>query len=123
MIVGIGVDVVELDRFERTLARTPALRTRLFTPSERELPDRSLAARFAAKEALVKAIGHSTGFGWQDIEVVSDEHGNPFFDVHGGLAELVVARGISSLHVSMSHDGGMALAFVVAESAAESAAS
>lgn len=118
MIVGIGIDAVELARFERTLARTPTLRIRLFAESERGLPVRSLAARFAAKEALVKAIGYSTGFGWQDVEIVSDDHGNPFFDVHGGLAELLVARGIDALHLSMTHDGGMAFAFVVAESTA-----
>ena len=85
-IAGIGIDVVDLARFERAVSRTPALRDRLFAPSERDLPLRSLAGRFAAKEALIKALGDSTGVTWHDMEVVSDEHGNP---------EFVAARGRS----------------------------
>ena len=61
MIVGIGVDVVDLARFERALSRTPGLRERLFAEAERELPLRSLAGRFAAKEALMKALGETDG--------------------------------------------------------------
>ncbi len=85
-IVGIGIDIVDLARFERAVSRTPALRDRLFALSERDLPLRSLAGRFAAKEALIKALGDSTGVGWHDMEVVSDEHGNPGFVVHGAVA-------------------------------------
>jgi holo-[acyl-carrier protein] synthase len=87
----------------------------LFAPSERELPLRSLAGRFAAKEALIKAIGDSTGVGWHDMEVVSDEHGNPGFAVHGAVSEILERRGITSLHLSMSHDAGIAIATVIAE--------
>lgn len=115
MIVGVGVDIVELARFERALTRTPSLTARLFAESERHLPLRSLAARFAAKEALVKAIGSSAGFGWQDMEVVPDEHRNPSFLVHNVLADIVAERGITAIHLSMSHDAGVACAFVVAE--------
>ena len=114
-IAGVGIDVVDLARFERAVSRTPALRARLFAPSERELPLRSLAGRFAAKEALIKAIGDSTGVGWHDMEVVSDEHGNPGFAVHGAVSEILERRKITSLHLSMSHDAGIAIATVIAE--------
>ncbi|WP_111720623.1 holo-ACP synthase [Homoserinimonas sp. OAct 916] len=118
MIVGVGVDLVDIARFERAVRRTPALIPRLFAPGERELPAHSLAARFAAKEALVKAVGHSTGFGWQDMEVVSDAEGNPSFRIGGGLATLADRLGIRSFHLSMTHDAGVACAFVVAERSA-----
>ena len=115
-IVGVGVDVVDLARFERALDRTPRLRERLFTAQERERPLRSLAGRFAAKEALLKALGVTDGIGWHDMEVISDAEGNPDIAVSGRAAEIAAARGIASLHVSMSHDAGVAIAFVVAES-------
>ncbi|HEY0247405.1 MAG TPA: holo-ACP synthase [Gryllotalpicola sp.] len=117
MITGIGVDVVGLDRFERQLAGTPRLLERLFAESERALPAQSLAARFAAKEALVKALGRSDGLVWTDIEVVPDEHGDPGFVLHGGVAEVVASHGVSRLHLSLTHDAGVAVAFVVAERA------
>jgi holo-[acyl-carrier protein] synthase len=115
MIVGIGVDVVDLARFERAVSRTPGLLVRLFTPAERVLPLRSLAGRFAAKEALIKAFGDSTGVGWQDMEVVSDPVGNPSFVLHGAVAMLAATKGISTVHLSMSHDAGVAIAYVIAE--------
>jgi holo-[acyl-carrier protein] synthase len=115
MIIGIGVDVVDLARFERSVGRTPALRERLFTPGERDLPLRSLAGRFAAKEALIKALGDSTGVTWQDMEIVSDGERNPGFVLHNAVAALAAERGIARIHVSMSHDAGVAIAYVVAE--------
>jgi holo-[acyl-carrier protein] synthase len=120
VIVGIGVDVVDLARFERAASRTPGLVPRLFAESERSTPERvlslrSLAGRFAAKEALIKAIGDSAGVRWHDMRVVSDELGNPSFELHGALAEIAAARGISSIHLTMTHDAGIALAWVVAE--------
>jgi holo-[acyl-carrier protein] synthase len=118
--VGIGVDVVDFERFERALVRTPALRKRLFTAAERELPLRSLAGRFASKEALIKAIGDSTGVRWHDMEVVTNDLGNPDFVLHNAVAGIVTARGITALHLSMSHDGGIAVAYVIAEGTAES---
>ncbi|RFA19405.1 holo-ACP synthase [Subtercola boreus] len=117
MIIGVGVDIVDVPRFERSLQRTPALAPRLFAESERSLSLRSLAARFAAKEALVKAVGDPTGFRWHDVEVVTDALGKPSFRLAGSAAEAVEAHGIGALHLSLSHDGDTACAFVVAEGA------
>ncbi|WIJ45087.1 holo-ACP synthase [Curtobacterium citreum] len=124
MIIGIGVDVVDLDRFERVLDRTPALRSRLFTPSEllrdgEPRPSASLAARFAAKEALIKAFGSSAGLSWQDLEVVSDDQRNPSLTLRSGAQDVADRRGVSSVHLSLSHDGGIATAFVVIEGAGD----
>lgn len=115
MIRGIGVDVVDLARFTRQVDRTPALIPRLFAESEQGLAVHSLAARFAAKEALVKALGHSGSLTWRDMEIVSDAHGNPGFAQHGALAAALSARGIDHVHVTMTHDAGIACAFVVVE--------
>jgi holo-[acyl-carrier protein] synthase len=115
VIIGIGVDVVDLARFERAVGRTPALRERVFTEAERDLPLRSLAGRFAAKEALIKAIGDSTGVRWHDMEVVSNELGNPGFVLRGAVASITASRGIRHIHLSMSHDAGIAIAYVVVE--------
>ncbi len=117
MIAGIGVDVVDLARFERALTRTPGLRARLFTEGERELPLRSLAGRFAAKEALLKALGQTDGVRWHDMAVVAGDDGDPDFALAGRAAEIAAARGIARIHVSMSHDAGIATAFVIAETA------
>ena len=125
MIVGIGVDVVDLQRFERSIARTPALATRLFGPDERVLRDgtprgsQSLAARFAAKEALIKSLGGSTGVRWHDVVVESDADGAPSLVLSGGARSLADSRGVTRLHLSLSHDGGVAVAYVVAEGAEE----
>lgn len=115
MIVGVGTDVVDAGRFERSLARTPTLRDRLFTPAEAALGPESLAARFAAKEALAKALGAPHGLSWRDAEVVVDERGRPSFVVQGGVADAVAAAGADRVHLSLTHDGGVALAFVVLE--------
>ena len=123
MIVGIGVDVVDLERFDRTLERTPALSARLFREGELVLHDgsprgrHSLAARFAAKEALIKSLGGSTGVSWHDVVVVSDDAGAPSLVLSGGARALADSRGVSRLHLSLSHDGGVAVAYVVAEGA------
>jgi holo-[acyl-carrier protein] synthase len=115
MIVGIGVDLVDIPRFERSLTRTPGLLTRLFSPRERMLKPRSLAARYAAKEALIKALGGSDGVHWTEIEVTPEASGRPWFTLTGSTAEVVAARGIATLHLSMSHDAHLATAYVVAE--------
>lgn len=115
MIAGIGVDVVDLKRFEHALVRTPALIPRLFAEGERGKPLRSLAGRFAAKEALIKAIGDSSGVQWTDMAVVNDTLGNPSFELTGGTAALVERLGIARIHLSMSHDAGIAVAQVVLE--------
>jgi holo-[acyl-carrier protein] synthase len=121
MVLGIGVDVVDLARFERALTRTPNLRARLFTEKEQRQGDRalslrSLAGRFAAKEALIKALGDSTGVHWHDMQVISDETGNPSFELHNAAESIAQARGVGTIHLSMSHDAGIAIAYVVAES-------
>ncbi|SEB39393.1 holo-[acyl-carrier protein] synthase [Paramicrobacterium humi] len=122
MIVGIGVDLVDLARFERAVDRTPRLRERLFAESERMLPLRSLAGRYAAKEALIKALGSSDGVRWLDIVVDKSPAGDPGFTLSGSTADVVRRRGITALHLSMTHDAGAAIAFVVAERAEEAGA-
>jgi holo-[acyl-carrier protein] synthase len=121
MIVGIGVDLVDIARFERALRRTPKLKDRLFAESEQAaggvaLPLRSLAGRFAAKEALIKALGDSAGVTWREMRVTADEFGNPSFDLADSTKRVAEAKGISMIHLSMSHDAGMAIAYVIAES-------
>ncbi|MDE0545427.1 holo-ACP synthase [Microbacterium sp. C7(2022)] len=118
MIAGIGVDMVDIARFEKTIERTPRLLERLFTPAERALKPHSLAARYAAKEALIKALGGSDGVHWTEIEVTPEASGRPWFTLTGSTADVIVERGISSIHLSMTHDGGFASAYVIAERAA-----
>ncbi|HYN74856.1 MAG TPA: holo-ACP synthase [Candidatus Limnocylindria bacterium] len=115
MIVGIGVDVVDVERFELTLVRTPGLRRRLFTAAEANLPPGSLAGRFAAKEALAKALGAPGGLRWHDAEVVKNADGQPSFVVTGTVEALVKTLGVTGLHLSISHDAGISSAMVVAE--------
>jgi holo-[acyl-carrier protein] synthase len=115
VIAGIGVDVVDIARFERSLERTPRLVDRLFAESERNRPARSLAARFAAKEALIKALGGHSVLRWHDMRIVQDAEGDPSFALSGALAAHVAELGIDRVHLSMSHDAGIASAFVVLE--------
>lgn len=115
MIIGIGVDVVDVERFEATLERTPGLRERLFTAAEGALPVGSLAGRFAAKESLAKALGAPAGLHWVDAEVVSDSDGKPSFVITGTVAALAERLGVGVIHLSISHDAGIASAMVVAE--------
>ena len=115
-VVGVGIDVVEIDRFEASLERTPGLRDRLFTAEERGRPPASLAARFAAKEALAKALGAPVGLAWQDAEVVSEESGRPRFELAGTVLARAEALSVAHVHVSLSHDAGIASAVVVLES-------
>ena len=114
VIVGIGVDLVDVARLERALLRAPQLAERLFTPREGALPLRSLAARFAAKEAVAKVLGSPGDLSWSDVEVVTGEHGEPHVLVSGRAAERAADRGITTWFISLSHDGGMAIAMVVA---------
>ncbi len=115
-MLGVGIDVVDIARFGETLQRTPAMRTRLFTETEREKPLASLAARFAAKEALAKALGAPTGMGWLDAEVVNAPTGDPRFDIRGSVLARATDLGVAHVHVSLSHDAGIASAVVVLES-------
>lgn len=114
-ILGIGVDVVDLARFATSLERTPTLRTRLFTPAEADLPIESLAGRFAAKEAFVKAMSAPAGMSWQDIEVVTGVEGQPSLHLRGAALDRATERGMTTAHLSISHDTIVATAFVVAE--------
>lgn len=114
MIVGVGIDVVDIERFERAIERSPGLLERVFTPSERSLGVGSLAARWAAKEALAKALGAPAGLQWQDAEVVR-EGGRPRLEVRGTVAAAASDQGVSRFHVSLSHDAGVASAVVIAE--------
>ncbi|WP_328915554.1 MULTISPECIES: holo-ACP synthase [unclassified Streptomyces] len=121
MIVGVGIDVAAVDRFAASLARTPGMAERLFTPAELRLPSgaprgtASLAARFAAKEALAKALGAPGGLHWLDAEVTTSPSGQPFLAVTGTVAARAAALGVRTWHVSLSHDAGIASAVVIAE--------
>ncbi|MHB8340648.1 MAG: holo-ACP synthase [Mycobacteriales bacterium] len=113
--MGVGVDVVDVSRFSRALARTPRLAERLFTPAERTRRDpASLAARFAAKEALAKALGAPGGLRWHDAEVVVGPRGRPALVIRGSVA--AAAADVRHWHLSLTHDAGLAAAVVVAES-------
>jgi holo-[acyl-carrier protein] synthase len=116
MILGVGIDVVDIARFGETLERTPAMRTRLFTVAECERSLSSLAARFAAKEALAKALGAPKGMGWLDAEIVNESTGDPRFEIRGSVQARADELGVRSVHVSLSHDAGIASAVVVLES-------
>ena len=115
MIVGVGIDVVDIARFEATLERTPALRERIFTVVERHLGIASLAARFAAKEALAKSLGAPVGLHWTDARVVTNDDGRPSLEIGGTVLARANALGVDSFHLSLSHDAGVASAVVIAE--------
>lgn len=112
MIDGIGVDVVDISRFQESLERTAGLREKLFTESERTLSIPSLAARFAAKEALYKALSPAHGLAWHEAEVISQPNGKPEFLFRGEVADLIDG---ARVHLSLSHDAGIASAMVVLE--------
>ena len=115
MIVGVGIDVVDVARFVATLHRVPALRERLFTPEEREMPETSLAARFAAKEAIAKALGAPVGLHCRDAEVNRGEDGRPHLTMQGTVEKRAAELGVRRTHVSLSHDAGIASAVVLVE--------
>ena len=112
MIDGIGIDVVDIDRFKSSLDRTPGLLEKLFTQGERTKPIASLAARFAAKEALAKAINAGKGLAWHDAEVINLESGKPVFLFRGEIADFIDG---ADVHLSLSHDAGIASAMVIVE--------
>ncbi|GAA4293358.1 holo-ACP synthase [Streptomyces violaceoruber] len=120
-IIGVGIDVAEVERFGAALERTPALAGRLFLESELLLPGgerrgvASLAGRFAAKEALAKALGAPAGLLWTDAEVWVEAGGRPRLPCTGTVAARAPELGVASWHVSLSHDAGIASAVVIAE--------
>lgn len=115
VIIGVGIDVVDVARFGVTLDRTPRLRERLFTDAEQVLPLASLAARFAAKEALAKALGAPVGLRWRDAEVHRGEDGRPRLSMGGTVAARADQLGARRTHLSLSHDAGVASAVVILE--------
>ncbi|MER0480656.1 holo-ACP synthase [Streptomyces sp. Edi2] len=121
MIIGVGIDVAEIERFGEALERTPELAQRLFIAEELMLPSgerrgiASLAARFAAKEALAKALGAPGGLHWSDAEVYVEDSGRPRLRVRGTVEARAKELGVRSWHVSLSHDAGVASAVVIAE--------
>jgi len=115
-VIGVGIDVVDIERFVTSLERTPGLRERLFTPAEATRPPASLAARFAAKEALAKALGAPVGMAWHDAEVISESSGRPLLEMRDSVRARAGELGVTSVHLSLSHDAGIASAVVVLES-------
>lgn len=119
-VLAVGIDVVAVERFAASLHRTPALVDRLFAPSEQVTPagrprsEKSLAARFAAKEAVAKALGVPAGMDWHDCRVTPLDSGRPELDIRGTVARAATAQGISQWRLSLSHDAGIAAAVVVA---------
>ena len=121
-MIGIGVDVVDIDRFRASLERTPSMRTRLFTPVELDYAERqadpvpSLAVRFAAREGVMKALGLGLGaFGFHDVWVERADSGVPHLEFRGRAAELASAAGVVRWHLSLTHSDLVAVAYVVAE--------
>lgn len=119
--MGIGVDVVQVSRLDESISRKPAMLDRLFTATERVRADgtalgvESLAARFAVKEAVAKALGAPAGMEWHHCEVLEGSSGEPVLRLTGTVEAAAEAKGITTWHVSMSHDGGIAFATVIAE--------
>src|ERR1700733_425239 len=121
MIVGLGVDITEIDRIEAAIARRGrALLERLFTPSEIKYCERhrNRAERFAAKEAAMKALGTgwARGVRWVDIEVVREPSGKPTLKLSGATRAIADSLGVKHIAVTITHDGNTALAQVIFES-------
>jgi holo-[acyl-carrier protein] synthase len=121
-VIGIGVDLVDIERFRRSLERTPSMRTRLFTEVELAYvapqvdPVPSLAARFAAREAVMKSLGVGLGaFGFHDVWVERAPSGKPSLVFAGRAAELASEAGVVAWHLSLTHSDLTAAAYVIAE--------
>ena len=117
----IGVDIVEINRIKKATRRWgEVFLTRVFTSSELSLyqqKDASLAARFAAKEAVLKALGAcDRGISWQDIEILSEPDGKPMVNLLGKARQIATELSIDELNISLSHSGNYAVAFVVGSS-------
>lgn len=119
MIIGVGVDVMEIDRFAEALARRPRLAERCFTEAEaaycaaKPFPPQHFAARFAAKEAVGKALGRGMTR-WREVEVVRGR-GVPTVALHGHYAQWATRLGVTRIHLSLTHSRGVAVAVAVAE--------
>jgi holo-[acyl-carrier protein] synthase len=123
MIYGIGTDIIEVARIEKVMEKDIGFRDKIFTPDEiaycetKKHKFENYAARFSAKEALMKAIGTGWRFGirFADIEVYHDEFGKPLIHLYGKAKELIKIEGISKIHVSLSHVKEIATAIVIVE--------
>lgn len=123
LILGVGIDIIEISRFARDDDDAKALAKRIFTSDElkyctsKSSPARHLAARFAAKEAFVKAlgIGLSCGMSWREIAVEQDEAGKPVVRLSGGAEIEASKRSVERIHISLSHSSSQAVAVVVLE--------
>jgi holo-[acyl-carrier protein] synthase len=119
-IVGVGVDICEISRMERALQRHPSMRARVFTPEEiaycdgRARPAESYAGRFAAREAVIKALGGYRARRWQDISVTRNPAGAPAILLAGNAKRRTDALGVSRVLVTFSHEKASAIAFAVA---------
>jgi holo-[acyl-carrier protein] synthase len=125
MIVSIGIDIIEVARVREVLARTPRFAERVFTAAERTYCDsrgvvaaQHYAARFAAKEAALKAFqtGWRGGISWQDVEIAAKDSGAPYLIFHGVVQELFERSGATAAHLSISHTTDHAIAQVILES-------
>jgi holo-[acyl-carrier protein] synthase len=121
-VIGIGIDLVDIERFRRSLERTPTMRERLFTDAELAYvaaqidPVPSLAVRFAAREAVMKSLGVGLGaFGFHDAWVDRSSSGRPSLVITGRAAELAAAAGVTAWHLSLTHSDVMAAAYVIAD--------
>ncbi|HJN15821.1 MAG TPA: holo-ACP synthase [Armatimonadota bacterium] len=124
MVIGIGVDMVDVDRIEAAMERRgERFAKRAFTEDEiaycqrSQCPERRFAARFAAKEAVMKALGRGwfQGMPFKEIEVIRDEYGKPGIRLLDQTAEMAEKQGITHIHVSITHEQRSAVAFVIAE--------
>lgn len=124
MIVSIGIDIIEVARIREVLLRTPRFRERVFTASECAYCDsrgavaaQHYAARFAAKEAALKALqtGWRGGIGWQDVEIATRDSGAPYLILHGKVKEALDSLGATFAHLSLAHTSEHAIAQVVLE--------
>jgi holo-[acyl-carrier protein] synthase len=119
-ILGLGVDVCEIARMERALERHPTMRARVFTPEEvaycdsRARPAESYAGRFAAREAVIKALGGYRGRGWQDISVGRGAAGAPEIRLTGNAKRRADALGIATVLITFTHERSLAVAVAVA---------
>jgi holo-[acyl-carrier protein] synthase len=108
--------MVEVSRITELSQRHPTLVDRILSPRERRLSltPSSIAGRWAAKEAVIKVLVDSRGLSWHECEVLRGVHGEPILEFSGAAAHVALERGIDTWHVSISHDGGMVIAMVVA---------
>lgn len=115
MIRGLGVDLVSIERFAQTLERSPGVAERTLTQDESQVPIETLAGRFAAKEALAKAVGPHR-FAWHDVEISVGTGGEPVFIFTEAAHQVLSELEITTVHLSITHEHDYAAAFVIAES-------